>query len=330
MSGRCLLLIALLLAAAGCRESDRATPAAGSGSGRLQIAVIPKGTTHEFWKSVHAGARNAAKELGDVEILWKGPLKEEDTQGQIDVVETFVNRGVDGIVLAPNDSQGLVSAVEYANSQGVPVVIFDSGLDPGPDIVSYVATDNYKAGAAAGRRMAEVLDEKGDVILLRYKAGSESTMQREEGFLDALKEYPQINILTSSEYAGTSPQEALDKATQVLQKFRNEVDGIFAVCEPNAEGVLQALEQTQMAGKVKFIAFDPNANLIKALSEGKVEGIVLQDPVRMGYEGVRAMVRHLRGEEVESVIDTGEFIATPQNMDEPRMQMLLKPQQYDE
>lgn len=314
--------------AVGCQPSGGGGTGAGAADA-LQIAVIPKGTTHEFWKSVHAGARKAAAELGGVEVLWKGPLTEQDTAGQISVVESFVNKGVDGIVLAPNDATGLVDAVEFAVSEGVPVAVFDSGLDAGPEIVSYVATDNRKAGEAAGKKMAELLGEKGGVILLRYKAGSESTQQREDGFLDALKAYPDIRVLVSGEYAGTTPQEALDKATQVLQKYHDEVNGIFAVCEPNAEGVLQALEQTQLAGKVKFIAFDPSPNLIRGLRDGRVHGIVLQDPVTMGYEAVRAIVRSLRGETVEPRIDTGEFIATPENMDQPRMRELLEPEQAE-
>jgi len=124
------------------------------------IAVIPKGTTHEFWKSVHAGAENAAKELGNVEIQWKGPLKEDDLEGQINVVQDFITKKVNGIVLAPLSSTGMVDAVKQAKAAGIPTVIFDSGLDDESIIVSYVATDNFQGGALAARRMAEVLGVK--------------------------------------------------------------------------------------------------------------------------------------------------------------------------
>jgi ribose transport system substrate-binding protein len=124
---------------------------------KYRIAVIPKGTTHEFWKSVHAGAAQAAKEAGNVEILWKGPLLENDADGQINVVQEFITRGVDGLVLAPLDSQALVAPVKDAQQQGIPTVIFDSGLADESIIVSYVATDNYHGGALAARRIAEVL-----------------------------------------------------------------------------------------------------------------------------------------------------------------------------
>jgi ribose transport system substrate-binding protein len=124
---------------------------------KYRIAVIPKGTTHEFWKSVHAGAARAAREAGNVEIFWKGPLQENDAEGQINVVQEFITKKVDGMVLAPLDSQALVAPVKDAQQQGIPTVIFDSGLADESTIVSYVATDNYHGGVLAAHRLAEVL-----------------------------------------------------------------------------------------------------------------------------------------------------------------------------
>ena len=313
----------------GSQDTDGSTAAGGK---TYRIAVIPKGTTHEFWKSVHAGAENAAKELGNVEILWKGPLQENDREGQISVVQDFITKQVDGICLAPLDSQALVDYVVEAGEADIPVVIFDSGLDGDKEnYVSYVATDNYNGGALATRRLGEVLGGKGDVIMLRYNPGSESTENRERGFLETIKkEFPDVNILSSDEYAGTTPESSLDKATQVLQKHREEVDGIFAVCEPNATGVLGALRDLEIAGKVKFVAFDPNQPLIEGLSDGSVDGIVLQDPVKMGYEAVMAMMSKRDGKTVEKRVNTGEYVATPENMKEEAMSKLLKPEQYGE
>jgi ribose transport system substrate-binding protein len=327
---RCLAALFVLSLAAGCRDAGSSPAAGQDGAKKYRIAVIPKGTTHEFWKSVHAGAQNAADELGNVEILWKGPQLENDRSGQIAVVRNFITSRVDGIVLAPLDSQALVEYVDEAVDEGVPVVIFDSALDDESRIVSYVATDNYEGGALAARRLAETLDGRGNVILLRYNPGSESTEQREQGFLDALeREFPEVRVISSSEYSGTTPEESLRKATQVLSRFR-EADGIFAVCEPNAAGTLRALEELELAGRVRFVAFDPNADLIRGLAEGRVDGIVLQDPVKMGYEAVKAIVRHLEGEPNPPRITTGEYVATPENMDGPRMRELLRPQQYGE
>jgi ribose transport system substrate-binding protein len=337
----CILFFLL----AGCEQAPTSKPgpaapnsatdarpqAPATGEKKLRIAVIPKGTTHEFWKSVHAGAARAAKEMGNIEVIWKGPQLETEREKQISIMQGFVTARVDGICLAPNDSQALVEYVNAAAQQKIPVVIFDSGLDDESKIVSYVATDNVQCGALAGRRLAEVLHGKGNVILLRYLPGSDSTARREEGFLGALKkEFPEIKILSDDQYAGTTPEESLTKATQILNKYKKQVNGIFAVCEPNAAGTLGALEQTELDGKVAFIAFDPNADLIRGLAAKKVAGIILQDPVKMGYEAVKAMAKHLKGQKVPKRIDTGEYVATPENMSEPRINELLHPQQYED
>ena len=325
---RLLALLALLMVVMGCQPPEEPKSTAPKKDGKLRIAVIPKGTTYDFWKSVHYGAEQAAKEL-DVEIDWLGPALESDRNGQITIVQNFITNKVDGIVLAPLDSHALVDAVKEANKANIPVVIFDSALDDESITVSYVATDNGKGGELAAEEMARQLDGKGKVILMRYAKGSESTQQREEGFLKKLKEYPDIEILESEQYGGTSQSSALDKAQQLLNTYGQEVDGFFAVNESNAGGTLQALEDHNPAEKVVFIAFDANPNLVQALSNGKVKGIVLQDPVKMGYLGVKTMVAHLRGEKVEKRVSTGEHVATPKNMNEPDMKTLLAPAQFD-
>jgi ribose transport system substrate-binding protein len=168
------------------------------------------------------------------------------------------------------------------------------------------------------------------VVLLRYNPGSESTEQREKGFLDTLaKEFPKVKVLSSDQYAGTTPESALDKATDVLNKYQDSVSGMFAVCEPNANGLLRALDNTKLAGRVKCIVFDPSPDLIEGLTQGRVHGIVLQDPVTMGYLGVKTMLAHLDGKDVDKRIVTGEYVATPENMKETRMKELLDPAQFE-
>jgi ribose transport system substrate-binding protein len=335
---RSLSLLLCLSLVAGCAASN-STPTGGTGSSgstggtakKLRVAVIPKGTTHVFWKSVHAGAEKAAKELGDVEILWKGPHLENDRDEQIKVMQDFVTNKVDAICLAPLDKQALVGVVNEAVDASIPVVIFDSALQDESKIVSYVATDNRKGGELAAKQMATALGGKGNVIILRYNAGSESTEQREEGFLEVLaKEYPEIKVISSNQYAGTTQEESLTKATEVLNKYKDEVNGIFAVCEPNAAGVMGALKETELAGKVKLIAFDPSEDLIRAMESGTCHGIVLQDPITMGYESVKAAVNKIRGTAaVEKRIGTGEFVATPENMKTEQMSKLLSPERFE-
>jgi ribose transport system substrate-binding protein len=338
MNGRLWCAVAAALLLLGCDGNAPAPPAGGgarsvppSPERELTIAVIPKGTTHEFWKSVHAGAQQAADELGNVKIEWKGSILESDREGQINVVQDFITRQVDGIVLAPLDSQSLIAPVLEAREAGIPTVIFDSALDNEEIIVSYVATDNYHGGELAALRLGEVLGGQGDVILLRYAQGSESTEQREEGFLSTLAEkFPEIHVLSSNQYSGTTPETSLDKCLQLLTQYADEVDGVFTVCEPNSTGMLGALEQMQLAGKVKAVAFDPSPHLVQSMKEGKTHGIVLQDPVKMGYLAVKTMAAHLRGETVEKRIGTGEAVATPENMDSDAMHLLLHPRQFGE
>lgn len=329
----CFLTLAALSMAVviGCRPpSERAggDSAAGSSDRRLQIAMIPKGTTHIFWRSVHHGARQAAAELG-VDVQWRGPQKESDRDEQLNVIQGFVNKQIDGICLAPLDADAMVRPVREAGRGGVPVVIFDSGLAaPEQDYASYVATDNYRGGQMAAQALAEKLQGKGNVVLLRYNQGSDSTYQREEGFLEALQAYPDINILSSDQYAGTTTESAMDKAQQMFNRYGDQIDGIFATCEPNAEGVLRALEDRGLAGQVAFVGFDSSESMAAALREGKISAIVLQDPERMGYLSIQAIVQAIRGEPLEKFVDTGVFVATPENMDSEQINRLLFPAKF--
>jgi ribose transport system substrate-binding protein len=331
---QCAWLVALT-AIVGCSGSERNSTAGGatdhaSGSGKtFRIAVIPKASTHEFWKSVHAGADNAANELGNVEILWKAPAHDDDRAEQINLVQDFVTRGVDGICLAPIDSQALIGVAREAKQAGIPVVIFDSGLGDPSLYVSYVATDNQNGGRLAAREMGKRLNGKGNIILLRYSPGSESTEMRERGFLETIsKEFPDIKILSSDQYGGVSEQSALDKGQELLLKYGKDLNGIFAVNETSATGMLRALEEAGLAKKVVYLGFDSSDRMVKALRDGTLQGVVLQDPVNMGYQSVKAMVAHLKNQQVENRIPTGEAVATAENMDEPRIHKLLNPEQY--
>src|SRR6185369_10378236 len=220
-----LILLALaLVAGAGCNRSK-------TNSKKLTIAVIPKGTSHEFWKSIHAGSIKAQGELStggvEVEVIWKGPLREDDRDAQIQVVEGFASQGVNGIVLAPLDNRALARPVEEAKSGGVPTVIIDSALESN-FIVSFVATDNRKGGMLGADRLGELLGGKGKVIMLRYAEGSASTEEREAGFLQEMKEkYPNIEIISSDQHAGATRDTAKTASENLLNRFGDQVQGIF-------------------------------------------------------------------------------------------------------
>lgn len=314
------LSLALAFPACGRKSSDASGP---QGSQALQIAVIPKGTTHEFWKSIHAGAARAAREAG-VEIFWKGPQKEDDRAQQITVVEDFISRGVDGIVLAPLDDRALVRPVADAVREGIPVVVIDSGLQ-GSDYASYVATDNYKGGVLAARRLGGLLDGKGRIFLVRYQEGSASTEQREAGFLDTVtKEFPGLALLVQDQYAGATTETAYQLGENLLSRFP-DVDGVFTPNESSTFGMLRALQGSRLAGKIVFVGFDSSPKLVQGLRGGDIQGLVIQNPVQMGYLGVKTIVAHLRGEPIEKVVDTGVVLATRDNMDTPEIRALLSP-----
>jgi ribose transport system substrate-binding protein len=295
-----------------------------------KIAVIPKGTTHEFWKSINAGAKKAEQELKaegvNVQIIWKGPLKEDDREQQIQVVENFVAQRVSGIVLAPLDRKGLVAPVETATRGKIPVVIIDSGLES-KSPASFVSTDNKEGGRIAARNLGKMLGGKGNVILLRYAVGSASTELREEGFLEVMKkDFPAIKLISTDQHAGATRDSAKRTAENLLNRFGRQVNGVFASNESGAAGMLLALRDAGLAGgKVKFVAFDSGETLNAGLKAGDIQGMVVQNPLNMGYLGVKTMVAVLQGKKVEPVIDTGVGFVTKENFDSPEMADIVNP-----
>ncbi len=309
--------------AAGGTGSESGTEGTGK---RLKIAVIPKGTTHEFWKAVHAGAAKASQEL-DVDIVWKGPLKEDDLKQQIDLVQSFTAQRVDGILLAPLNEKALAKAVKDASRFKIPVVVIDSALK-GKHHVSFVATDNRQAGKLAGQRMAKLLDGKGKVIVLRYQEGSASTANREQGFLEAINAHGGIEVVSDNQYGGATTESAFTAAESLLiakQAMGGGVNGVFCPNESTTFGMLLAFRKLGLAGKLALVGFDASDKLIKALAEKHITALVLQDPFTMGYLGVKTMVSHLRGKPVEKVIDTGSQLVDFANMNKPEIKRLLKP-----
>jgi len=294
-----------------------------------RIAVIPKGTTHVFWKSIHAGAIKAQNEFissgVQVEVIWKGPLKEDDRSAQINVVENFIGQKVDGIVLAPLDSKALVAPVIKAERAGIPTVIFDSGLEY-DGIVSFAATDNYRGGVMAGEYLVKLLGGRGKVIMLRYMVGSASSTEREKGFLDVIAQFPEIKILSEDKYSGATRDTAYSASQNILNRYGDELDGIFMPNESSTNGMLLALRSIGRAdGDVKFVGFDGGDQNVQGVISGDLQGIIIQDPFKMGYSAVSLMVQHLAGKSVEKRVDTGATLVTPYNLKNENIQKLLFP-----
>lgn len=313
-------LVAVALVAAACAQAAET----------YKIAVIPKGTTHEFWKSINAGAIKAQRELETqgihVQVIWKGPLKEDDREQQVQVVENFVSQRVNGIVLAPLDRKALAAPVETAVAGRIPVVVIDSGLDSKAP-ASFVATDNREGGRIAARELGKMLGGKGNAILLRYAVGSASTEEREEGFLEVMKkDFPGIKLLSTDQHAGATRDSAKRTAENLLNRYGRQVNGVFASNESAAAGMLLALRDAGLAGgRVKFVAFDSGETLNAGLKAGDVQGMVVQNPMRMGYLGVKTMVEVLQGKKVEAQLDTGVGFVTQENFNSPEMAEIVNP-----
>jgi ribose transport system substrate-binding protein len=324
------LTMAVLVAAVGCGKEPAAAPQAvapkPAESAALRIAVVPKGTTHDFWKSIHAGAIKAEKELGGVQVTFRGPEKEDDREHQVTLVQNLISSKYDAIVLAPLDDKALVGSVKQATAAKIPVVIIDSGLEArvGEDFVSFVATDNERGGQMAGERLVQALKGKGKVLLLRYQEGSASTVLREKGFVDAVSKAAGITLIDPKRYAGPTRASAQDAAENLLLANK-EIDGVFCPNESSTYGMLLALRGRGLAGKVKFVGFDASDAVVEAMRAGEIDGLVLQNPIRMGYLGVKTAVEHIRGSKVQQRIDTGVVIVTKENMETPESKELLSP-----
>lgn len=313
-------LAALLLAAL--------VPLAAQETRKPVVALVPKGATHVFWKSVEAGAREAGAELG-VEVLWSAPQKEDDRAQQMGLVDTLILRKVDALCLAPLDAVALRDKAVKATEAGIPVVIFDSPLaKPEGASAGYVGTDNFAAGKLAAEGMAAALKGKGRVIMLRYQVGSASSEQREDGFLEGLKAHPGIEVVSSNQYGGATVASCLDKAKSLLLRFSGDraPDGIYCANQSTTLGMLQALQQRGLAGKVAFVGFDPTIVLVDALRKGEVSALVAQNPHGMGRKAVQAAVAKVRGQSIPEKTDTGCVLVTPANLDQPDVQAVLKPQ----
>jgi ribose transport system substrate-binding protein len=314
---------------AGCNNSTDSKTMTSNGastssdSAKTTIAVIPKGTTHSYWKSVEAGARKAGDEVG-ANIVFKGPVQESDRAGQIKIVEQFLSDKTGAIVLAPLDDSALVKPVREAKSKKIPVVIIDSALKavPGTDFAAFVSTDNKKGGELAGKEMIRILGGKGKVVVMRYLEGSASTAEREAGFLEALKAAPGLSVISDNRYAGATAGEAKTSALNMVDKLR-EADGIFAPNESSALGMLLALKQAGLAGKKKFVGFDASTPLLEGLKADQINALIAQNPTKMGYEGVKAAYAAIKGQPVEARMDTGVTVITKSNLDTPEVKEIL-------
>jgi ribose transport system substrate-binding protein len=311
MSRRCLVAVLACLAVAGCNRNQKKT-----------IAVIPKATSHLFWVSVQAGSLAAGKAL-NVNVEWNGPTTETDYSRQIQIVDSMIARHVDGLAIAATERKALVQSLDRAAAAGIPVTVFDSGLDS-ENYMTFVATDNVEAGRLAARTMAKLMGGKGQVAMILHAPGSVSTGDREQGFQEVMgKEFPQINIV--AQQFGMSDRARSRAAAENILSSHPDLDGIFCSTEPSSTGTSLALKSRGLAGKVKFVAFDSSDTMIQDLRDGVIHALVVQDPFRIGFEAVRTLVDKLNGKNPPKRIDLAARVVTKEQLDTPEVKELLQP-----
>ena len=287
---------------------------------KKQIAVIPMGRSHEYWVSAHAGAVKAGREE-DVDIIWNGPATESDFSGELQIVENMINQHVDAICLAPIDRKALANAVDRAAAAGIPVIIWDSPVDS-KSFVAQVATDNYAAGQLAGDRMGEILKGKGKIVEVACQPGSASTMAREKGFEDKIKQsYAGIRIM-DKRYGMAEVAQSLTVAENMLTAFP-DLDGMFGSNETSTVGAARALASRK--SKVKLVGFDSSPTLIEGLKDGVIDSLVTQNPFDMGYRSVKAAVSKLNGGTVERIQSLPAVVVTRDNLSDPAIHARLFP-----
>ena len=329
-----LAALATLLAAGCVQKTEDAAPSAtppstssaapSAADKKLKIAVIPKGTTHQFWQTIKAGAEAAGAEPDvNAEILWNGPKSETEVKDQIDIVQGFASQGVDGIALAATNKESLSPVVDELQAKGIPVVTIDSGIEP-DNSRSFIATDNVAAARLAAKSLGELLGGKGKVAVLSFLKGAGTSDEREQGFLEGIKEFPGITVIPV-EYTDSDANKAREKMETLLTQ-NADLAGVFASNEPNVKGAASVLVDRKLVGKVKLVGFDASDAEIEYLKDGTVQSLVVQDPFKMGYEGVKALAAIARGKTApEKRIDTGAAVITKANMDTPENHKLLFP-----
>lgn len=302
----------LLLALASC----------GRGARQPRIAVVPKATSHLFWQSVHAGAIAAGRDL-KVDVLWNSPAVETDFSRQIQILDSMIAQRVDGIAVAASDRTALDASLDRAAQAGIPVTVFDSGVDS-TNYMTFVATNNYEAGKLAARKLAELVGGKGKVAMVLHMPGSYSTMERERGFEDVIaKEFPSIRIV-ARQYGMSDRSKSMAAAENMLTAYP-DLDGMFCSTEPSSTGTSLALKERGLAGKVKFVAFDSADNMIEDLRAGVIHAMVVQDPFQIGYEAVKTLVDKLHGHPPPKQMDLNARVITRPDLDKPDVHALLFP-----
>lgn len=310
-----IMSLSTLFALAACGGGGKAQ------SGKMRIAVVSKGYQHEFWRTVEAGTKKAAEEFG-VETYFVGPERETEIAKQVEMVENAINQKVDAVALAACDAAGLTGVAKKVTENKIPLVTFDSDVEPGV-ASSFIATDNAAAAFKGGEELARLIGGKGKVAIVAHNAGTTSAIERERGFRDAMKKYPGITVL-NTQYSDGDRSKAL-AITQDFLTANPDLVGLFASNEGSAVGMAKGLEESGRMDRVMAVGFDASPDMISFLEKGVLKAIVVQDPFNMGYLAVKVAIQVKKGETVSKMTDTGSVLVTKENMAQPEVDKVLYP-----
>jgi ribose transport system substrate-binding protein len=320
---------AVLLLTSGCGALTVQGSGAGGevtvkASGPLTLAVVPKAVGFDFWTSVRNGAECAASKMTDVTIRWDGVTAETDVTGQVNLLQNILTRQVDGLVYAATDAKVLAQLTQDALSRNVPVINIDSGTNPQPTNVPVFATDNIAAARKAADLLADALGP-GDhrVAFIPFQPGTVTNDQRTIGFKEGLAKHPNLKLV-AEQSSNSDPTTALSVTENILTA-NPDLDGIFVANEPGVVGATNALNQTGKAGKIKLIGWDAAPDEVKGVISGTITALVVQNPFRMGFDAVTAMVKTVRTGRIAPNEDTGVAFVTQQNINGPQIQAVLQP-----
>ena len=305
---------------AAAEEAAPAEAGEAPAADAIYIPVISKGFQHQFWQAVESGAQQAADDLG-VEITFEGPETEAMVDRQIEMLQAALAKDPSAICFAALDTQAAIPLLEEANSRGIPIVGFDSGVDS--DIpVATAATDNVAAAALAADKMAELIGDEGKVAVLVHDQTSRTGIDRRDGFLNQMAEaHPNIEIV-NVDYGAGDQLKSTDLAKAVIQA-NPDLKGYFGANEGSIIGVLNAVTELGKEGEIVVIGYDAGKQQMDAIRSGVEAGAITQNPVGIGYKCVEAAVKAINGEPVDKVIDTGFFWYDASNIDDPEIAALL-------
>ncbi|GAB1483087.1 ABC transporter substrate-binding protein [Treponema sp.] len=313
-----MVLLCVALATVGVFAAGRGEAAADTG--KVYIPLISKGFQHQFWQAVKKGAMNAAADL-NVEVTFEGPESESQVDKQIEMLQAAMGKNPKALGIAALDSKAVIPILQQAQAKKIPIIAFDSGVDSDIPLTT-VSTDNLVAAGVAADKMAEAIGGKGKVAVIVHDQTSRTGIDRRDGFMKRMKEkYPDITVL-EPQYGGGDHLKSTEIAKAVING-NPDLKGYFGANEGSAIGVLNAVKELKMEGKLVIIGYDSGKLQIDAIKSGMMYGAVQQNPVLMGYKTVELAVKALKGETLPKKTDSGYVWADKSNLDKPEVAGVL-------